>query len=192
MELLKTSMPFLLKQNISHSEQRTFNRSLSDTIIGFLHTVFGFSTTLWAIIRISIIGYKEAFNFGAFLGIYTYLFEATSILLWVSGIGLLRGKRWGRMLAAVWAGSSIFFHISSYYIRKQYWGELAPLPGWGEMLIIYYSCAYLLCVILKPAILYTRKLISTPLSRHTSFLRLESLFMNVLEYTKKRNSREIK
>jgi hypothetical protein len=141
---------------MSERKQITFHRGLLDTAIGLLHTLFGFTTTLWAIARIIIIGYREVLRFGLLLGIYNYLFEANSILLWASGIGILRGKRWGKILASIWAGNTILFHLSSHLIRKHYWGILLPELGWGEILVIYYAGAFLLAMAVKPAMYHLK------------------------------------
>lgn len=130
----------------------TFRRGLLDTAIGLLHLLLGFTATLWAAIRVAIIGYREVLQFGSWLAIFNYGYEMLPLLLWASGIGILRNKRWGKILGTVWAGLAIIASVSSYYIRKSYWGILAPLPDWGEMIIIYYAGLYLLGMALKPAI----------------------------------------
>ena len=99
---------------------KSFRRGPAATIIGLVHAVAGFFSTVWSVIRIYLIGYREVFNFGIFLGIYNYLVESLSLLLWISGIGILRGKRWGKILAVLWAASTILFSIVSYYIKKNY------------------------------------------------------------------------
>ncbi|GEM_PF-1368368 len=133
---------------------RTFRRGLLDTVIGLLHVLIGFTATFWAAIRIAIIGYREVLQFGSWLAIFNYGCEMLPLLLWVSGIGILRNQRWGKILGMVWACLAIITSLSSYYIRKSFWGILAPLPDWGEMLIIYYAGLYLLGMALKPAIPY--------------------------------------
>jgi hypothetical protein len=140
---------------------KTFRRGLLDTVIGLLHLILGFIATLWAAIRIAIIGYREVLQFGSWLAIFNYGCEMLPLLLWASGIGILRNKRWGKILGMVWACLAIITSLSSYYIRKSYWGILAPLPDWGEMLIIYYAGLYLLGMALKPAIPYLASAIRT-------------------------------
>jgi hypothetical protein len=171
---------------MSERKQVTFHRGLLNTVIGLLHTIFGFTTTVWAIARIIIIGYREVLRFGWLLGIFNYLFEANSILLWESGIGILRGKRWGKILASIWAGSTILFHLSSHLIRKHYWGILLPELGWGEILVIYYACAFLLAMAVKPAMYHLG--LKRPLSDDPAYIG--SMPMGHLEEYKNINLRE--
>jgi hypothetical protein len=123
--------------------RRTFRRGLPSTVIGLLHMIFGFTGLAWAAARIIIIGYSGAFEFGRLLGLYNYAFELKEALLWLSGIGILRSRRWGYMLASVWAGLTVFFHLSAHLIRESWWGGLAPEPEWGDVLIIYYSIIFI-------------------------------------------------
>lgn len=121
----------------------TFQRGPGATIIGLLHTITGFLVTLFAAARILLIGYEEPFRYSIKMGLYNMAFESSSVLLWISGIGILRGKKWGMIIGAVWGILSIFFHISAHIIRKNNWGDFAPSLSWGDYIIIYYSIAFI-------------------------------------------------
>jgi len=130
--------------------KKTFRRGPFGTIIGLLHVLAGFFSFAWSMARLSIIGYKVIFDYGTAMGIFNYAYESTSLLLWASGIGILRGKLWGKIAASVWAVLVIAFHLSIYFIRKSYWGPFAPAPGWGDFFMAYYALACLGVVALGP------------------------------------------
>lgn len=125
---------------------RTFRRGIVGTLFGLIHVLAGFFSFLWSLARISIIGHKVIFDYGTAMAVFNYSYEATSLVLWASGIGILRGKLWGRIVAALWAVLVIFFHTAIYFTRKKYWGPLAPAPGWGDYAPICYA-ALLLAVL---------------------------------------------
>jgi hypothetical protein len=122
---------------------KTFRRGIPATIAGLLHLILGFSNTLFSAARIFTIGYAEPFNYSFAIGFFSLSFESLSILLWISGIGILRAKRWGLYTGAAWASLTIYFHIASRVIRLYYWGDLAAPFGWGDYLVIYYALGFL-------------------------------------------------
>ena len=126
---------------MSIKEQKIIHRNIVETFIGFFHVLFGFFSTIWAVIRISVIGYASVFESGILIGIFNYLYEFKSLLLWISGVGILRAQAWGRKSACVWAWMTIIFTVASRIIRKHYMGILANDFEWGEILILYYSIA---------------------------------------------------
>jgi hypothetical protein len=124
-------------------ETKIFHRGIGATIAGLFHLVAGFLNTLFSVIRILIIGYAEPFAFSRAIGIFNLSFESLSIILWISGIGILRSKRWGLYAGAAWALLTILFHITARIIRAHYWGDLAAPLGWGEYLVVYYALGFL-------------------------------------------------
>lgn len=120
-------------------KDRSFTRSIPWTVIGLMHVLLGFFNSAFALVRISIIGMDEPFKFSGAVAWFNLSWEASSVILWLSGIGILRAKRWGFVVGSVWALSAVFFHIGALFIRKNYWGEFAKPLGWVEYIIIYYS-----------------------------------------------------
>ncbi len=129
---------------------KTFRRGLLDTVIGLAHIGAGFFSFVWSLARIYVIGWKVVFEYGTGIGVFNYAFEATSLILWVSGIGILRGRKWGKITGAVWAVCVIVMHMMIYYIRKGNWGLLAPAPGWSDFIIIYYAVFFLILQAINP------------------------------------------
>ena len=121
----------------------TFQRGIAATLVGLMHTLAGFFGTLLGVTRILIIGFHEPFRFSTFNGAFNLSFETLPVLLWLSGLGILRSKKWGVFLGAAWALLSIIFHIAALVMRKYYWGIFAAPPGWGEYLLFYYSTAFI-------------------------------------------------
>ena len=91
-----------------------------------------------------VIGIKEPFLFSQWIGIYNVAFELSPMLLWISGIGILRAKRWGFVIGLFWAFLSILFYALLSIIRKFYWGDFSAPLGWGSWIVIYYSIAFIL------------------------------------------------
>jgi hypothetical protein len=120
-------------------KDRSFTRSIPWTIIGLLHVLLGFFNSAFAVVRISIIGIDEPFKFSGAVAWFNLSWEASSVILWLSGIGILRAKRWGFVVGSLWALSAIVFHIGALFMRKYYWGEFAKPMAWVEYIIIYYS-----------------------------------------------------
>jgi hypothetical protein len=127
--------------------RKTFTRSLPATALGLCHVLAGFFATAWAIARIAVIGYREVFTLGTAIGVFNYAFEASPVLLWISGIGILRGKRWGAIIAVIWAAFAIVLHVASYFIQRHFWGVLSPGFGWGDYLVMYYACGVIAVVL---------------------------------------------
>jgi hypothetical protein len=121
----------------------TFRRGMLLTIVGLMHVLLGFFSTTFSIIRMGVIGIGEPFRFSTAIGVYNVMFELTPIILWISGIGLLRAKKWGYILGSSWAILALFFHISAYIMRRVYWGDFAAVPGWGEYIIMYYAVGFI-------------------------------------------------
>lgn len=129
------------------TEQRTtFRRGIVATIVGLAHVIVGCASTMWAVARIAVIGYREPLEMGAGLAAFTYLFEGYMVILWLSGIGLLRGKPWGRHLTAVWALLAIALHVGAALIQRHFWGLLSPGFGWGDYFVMYYAGALILAL----------------------------------------------
>lgn len=131
-------------------EQKTFQRGLLLTVIGLCHAVFGFCSVIWSLIVMGVVGYYQAFTYGYFYGIMIYIYEYKSLLLWASGIGILRAKKWGTILGLAWCLLSIFFIILNHIIRSNNWGIASPKLSWGEYAIIYYTIFYLIKFFIYP------------------------------------------
>ncbi|HOS39025.1 MAG TPA: hypothetical protein PLG31_04770 [Spirochaetota bacterium] len=127
-------------------QRNTFRRGIVATIIGIAHVVVGCAGTMWAIARIAVIGYRAPLEMGAWMAAFNYLYEGHVALLWLSGIGLLRGRAWGRALALVWAALSIVLHVAAYGIQRHYWGLLSPGFGWGDYFVLYYAGALVVAI----------------------------------------------
>jgi len=135
---------------------RTFTRSAGDTIVGLIHVLAGSLSFFYSLTRIILIGFSEVFKYGHAIGIYNYYNEFTSILLWLSGIGILRSRKWGRIIALIWAVSVILLDIISYRIRYNYWGIIALKSSWSNILIIYYATFLIIYLSYKPVYRFLR------------------------------------
>jgi hypothetical protein len=140
-----------LRERLGQRNPNSFKRGFILTIIGLIHVLFGFLSLLISVARMLIIGIKEPFLFSQWIGIYNVVFELSPLLLWISGIGILRTKRWGFIIGSFWACLSILFYGLLYVIRKFYWGDFSAPLGWGSWIVIYYSIAFILfSIILSP------------------------------------------
>ncbi len=124
-------------------EPVVFRRGLFDTFLGLLHILAGFFSSLWSFISILIIGYNEVFRLGAFWGIYNYLSESTSLLLWLSGVGILRSRRWGKTLGVAWSILVIIRSVFSYYYSEYRWGAHIPEYDWDSVVKFFYAWFFL-------------------------------------------------
>ena len=131
-------------------KRKTFRRGPVSTLIGFSHAVIGCTATLWAVARILIIGPESVFEYGTSIGVYNYIWESRPLFLWLSGIGILRAGRWGRILAMFWAVLTILTSGITMAIRRHYWGDLALGPGWSERFLTAYATVILVFYILYP------------------------------------------
>ncbi len=125
------------------SESLVFRRGFFDTLTGLLHIIAGFSSSLWSLISLLLIGYDEVFQLGIFWGVYNYISESTSLLLWLSGIGILRNKKWGKALAVAWSFAVIVKAVFSRYYSEYRWGAHIPEYDWDIVLKLYYSLFFL-------------------------------------------------
>ena len=139
----------LIRQRLEQRNPNSFRRGITLTVIGLIHVLFGFFSLLISIARMLVIGIKEPFLFSQWIGIYNVAFELSPLLLWISGIGILRAKRWGFVIGLFWAFLSILFYALLSIIRKFYWGDFSAPLGWGSWIIIYYSIAFILAAIVS-------------------------------------------
>lgn len=126
--------------------RKTFRRGPVATVVGLTHTVAGFLALAWAAARIAVIGYHEVLAMGGAMATVAFLFEGHAVLLWISGIGILRGKAWGRYCAAAWAAISLSLHVATYFIQDHFWGIISPGFSWTDYLIMYYAGAVIVVV----------------------------------------------
>ncbi len=120
-----------------------FRRGLFDTLTGLLHILAGFFSSLWSFASILIIGYNEVFKLGTFWGLYNYLSESTSLLLWLSGVGILRNRKWGKTLGVAWSLTVIIRSIFSYYYSEYRWGLHIPEYDWDSVVKFFYAWFFL-------------------------------------------------
>ena len=126
------------KKKKKKEKRRVFQRGLGATVFGIAHTTIGFIAIVWALTRIFLFGPGEVFQGGLWIGVYNYIYESTLILLWLSGIGLLRARPWGTKLFRAWAVLALFFQFANQWIRTMEWGALSPAFGWGELFLVSY------------------------------------------------------
>ncbi len=133
----------MMNANGTVQQRTTFRRGPLGTLFGLAHTLAGFAAIAWAAVRISVIGWGAALEMGVPMSVFSYAWEANAVLLWLSGIGLLRGKPWGRALAAAWAVAAIALRAGAWLSYRHYWGPLAPGWGWGDTAVAWYASAVL-------------------------------------------------
>ncbi len=132
------------------AEPTYFERSVPAGIVGLVHMVAGFLGTLLAVVKIALYGPVPPAGFGIFYVVFNYLYQLTPVLLWVSGIGILRARRWGAHLAAAWACSVLLLVPAAYGLRLRSFGLLAPDPGWALPFVLGYALATLAVVYRNP------------------------------------------
>ncbi len=160
----------------------TFTRSIFSTIIGLAHVILGFISTVIALIRISLIGLGPNFFYGSFVGVGVLLYEANSIILWASGIGILRGKKWGIYTGFAWCGLAVFFHFTTYFMRNYYMGIVAPPFSWGDYFIVYYSIFFVFSYAILPL---TMKQLSFDFNLSWNFSMIRNPFTLIREWRNK-------
>ena len=139
--------------NVSPYPKPGFHRSVPFTVFGLVNTVAGFLSVAGTLFRMQFIGFSAALHFSTGLAVLIYCYEATSLLLWISGIGLLRGKSWGVIFAVAWSVCGIFFHLLLAWQKSADWGVLSPGLTWSGYLVIYYALALAGTLYLYPAVL---------------------------------------
>ena len=127
-------------------EAAAFERGAFAGFIGLLHLGAGFLSTVIAAAKVILYGPGAVFEAAPFLGLFNYLYQFTSVLLWFSGIGILRASPWGRRLAAAWAISVMVLIPTGYFLRLRALGLLTPDIGWGNTVVLSYAVAVLLVV----------------------------------------------
>ena len=123
-------------------DRHTFQRSVFFTIIGYIHLYCGLFPFIWAVIRIGAVGAGEVFATGLFYGILNYLLEFSVILLWISGIGLLRGRGWGISWGLAWAVLRLLLALVIYIYEQTSLGILAPTPDLVDKIIVFYAVSF--------------------------------------------------
>ncbi|MCE9500352.1 MAG: hypothetical protein K8R21_07630 [Leptospira sp.] len=119
-------------------EINSFQRGIPATVAGLVQLVSGSIGSILGAGRILIIGYGEPFKFSFFSGVFNLAFESLSILQWISGIGILRSRKWGYFIGMLWASLTFLFHIIAYLIKMHFLHKFSPPVSLGEFILLYY------------------------------------------------------